>query len=144
VVIAGHFCNTFDTNVQHWTEHIRWDYGKISKWPLTKKKNLHQVNLCTSQGWQKEFIMHTALFQHRCSKSRELPFTSASACRPITLWNTPASFPMWALNSPKRWLVRLFFNTLQGINNFFQEFQVQCTYVWAVVDPGWAIGAIAP
>jgi len=67
-------------------------------WP---KESPHHLYLCTYLRWKKVFMMHSALLLHSYSRSLPLSLTRPSPCRPITYFHTPASFPTWAVKSPK-------------------------------------------
>ena len=78
MVIHQQFCITFNTNVQHWTEQVSWNYADMNDWPLTQRisapDELMQINVLEESF----HYAQCALLQHSCCRSHPVSHTSAS------------------------------------------------------------------
>jgi len=84
---------------KHWSEQVSWSYTEINDWALAQRIfcKLRKALCCKNV-----FILRSSLLHNSCSSSPSIVIYVIITISPITPFHTPASFPRFALKSPKR------------------------------------------
>ena len=113
------FFTPFDTNAKHRSEQVSRSYAEISEWSLTQRISAPGVLVHIS-------VLEQSVHDAQCAVIGQLHQESSVIIDVSIIMSadhTPPSFPTCALKSPK---------TIGDSLNFFHQFWVQCTWVWAV------------
>ena len=121
-MIGRQFCTPFDTNVQHWLEHVSWNYAEIDEWPLNQ-------GISAPAAPAQNPLLERSVHYAQCIDTAQLQQqTSVLICQ--SHLSIPRIVPNVCSEIFQKDRGFICFNPLQGITNFFHEFRLQYTYVW--------------